>query len=132
MAAQRAGLTQALGMQEQPKASPKIDWMLTALLVLVFVAVAFDRGVVSAAWVTGSLLYMIALLTFSLLGVVAITTRTRLDKWNWLAALYVAIFICIALTFSFEPLVFITGLGLACGLVLGAYISILARRAHRQ
>ena len=119
-------------MQEQPKASPKIDWMLTALLVLVFVAVAFDRGVVSAAWVTGSLLYMIAILTFSLLGVVAITTRTRLDKWNWLAALYVAIFICIALTFSFEPLVFITGLGLACGLVLGAYISILARRAHRQ
>ena len=114
------------------KATRGIDWTLVALVGLVFVAAAFERGITSATWVTTSLIYMIALLVFTLSGLVAIATRTSLDRWSWLAALYAAIFASVATATSFEPLRYITMLGLACGIVLGTYTSILARRARRQ
>lgn len=114
------------------KATRGIDWTLVALVGLVFVVVAFERGLPSAAWVTTSLIYMIALLAFTLSGLVAVATRTRLDRLSWLAALYAAIFASVATATSFEPLKYITILGLACGVVLGTYTSTLARRARRQ
>ena len=128
----QVGLTQALGMLGKIMTIRGVDWTLVSLVGLVFAAVAFERGIAPAAWVTASLIYMIALLAFALFGLVAVTTRTRLDRWSWLAALYAAIFASVAMAASFEPLKFITMLGLACGLVFGTYVAIVARRARRQ
>lgn len=114
------------------KAPRGIDWTLVVLVGLVFVGVAFERGLPSAVWVTTSLIYTIALLAFTLSGLVAVAARTSLDRWSWLAALYAVIFASVAMATSFEPLRFLTLLGLACGVVLGTYTSILARQARRQ
>jgi len=115
-------------MQQNIKAARGVDWMLVGLFALLFVVLSFTRGPSVAGIATASVAYVAALMNFSVAGITALLTRTRPGLWAWLSGSYALAFFVVALAISFEPLKFVSLLGVIFGVCIGAYVGFLARR----
>ncbi|MGO4549765.1 hypothetical protein AB4059_01495 [Lysobacter sp. 2RAF19] len=101
----------------------KSNWLLTALVALLFAAAMFEEGIANGAWFAAGACYLLAVRWFCFRAISAMALRLPLSWRDWSLLGFAAAFAALAYAARHPKLAIVGGL---VGLILGAASGLLS------
>ena len=110
----------------------KENWFFIALIALLFLAAAVERGPANGAWIAGAVCYVIAIMWFCSVAIPALVLRTRLSWKEWSLLAFASAFVLLAYGLGFPEIIEVGLYGLATGLALGLFFLLFLWRVRAK